>query len=192
MKAAPIIAFLLICFLVSVADVYSQGTRTTNAGGRMADFENQRRKADRDSMDREMRGKKPTKEELQNAARIRAETKEDLEGMQQTYNEIVVKLNENVTVPPAFVTEAANKVNKHATRLRANIALPKPEKEEDEKPPDISGDTRKLLRDLCLKIYDFLMDPMIENPQVFDLESAAKVRASLESVIAISGKLKST
>lgn len=189
MKAAPI-AFLLTCFLGFIADVYSQGVRTTTAGGRIADFENQRRKADRDSMDREMRDRKPTKEEIQNAARIKTETKEDLDGMQQAYNEIATRLNEG-SISPAFVQEAAGRVNKHALRLKANIAFPKPAKDEESKVPDLSADTPKLLRDLCLRIYEFLTDPMIENPQVLDLEAAAKTRSSLERVIAISDKLRS-
>lgn len=192
MKAS---SFLLLSFFLVVLslDSFAQATRGVSAAGRrMDDFDNQRTKAQRDSMTREMRGKKPTKEELQNAARIKAETKEDLEGLQESYNEIVVKLNAGGTVPAPFIAEAATKVHKHAARLKANFAFPKPEKEEEAKLPDINGDTRKQLRDLCTRIYELLINPMIESPQVLDLEAASSARHALEAILFLSNDLSKT
>lgn len=187
------LSFLLLTVFVTIlaVDSYPQASRGISAAGRRVDdFDNQRTKAERDAMAREMRGKKPTKEELQNAARIKTETKEDLEGLQRSYNDIVVKLGAG-TVPPEFIVQEAEKVNKFANRLKANIIFPKPESDQA-KLVEMTGDSRKQLRELCTRIYDFLTNPVIENPQVLDLAAAAKARESLDSVIAISEKLKST
>lgn len=176
--------------LLFTGDSFAQASRGISAAGRrMDDFDNQRTKAQRDAMAREMRGKKFTKEELQNAARIKAETKEDLEGLQESYNEIVVKLNGGSTVPTAFIAEAANRVHKHAVRLKANVAFPKPEMDEERKLPGVGGDTRKQLRELCTSIYELLTNPMIESPQVLDLEAASSARNALEAIIVLSDDL---
>ena len=183
---------LLSVFFAAFIDAsYAQASRGISvAGRRVDDFNDQRTKAERDAMAREMRGKKPTKEELQNAARIKAETKEDLEGLQRSYNDIVVKLGAGI-VPPEFIVQEAEKVNKFASRLKANIIFPKLENEQA-KLVETNDDSRKQLRELCTRIYEFLTNPMIEYPQVLDLDAAAKARESLDSVIAISEKLKST
>jgi hypothetical protein len=184
----PVFAF----FLLLGFDAIAQSSRTTNSvGRRLDDFNRQGDRAARDEMNREMRPRKPTKEQLQNVARVKAETKEDLEGLQDSYNEIVVRLKTR-DLPPTFVVEAASKVNKHASRLKLNIAFPKPENESDAKPEDLSRDSHKLLLDLCRRIYDFLTDPMIENPQVLDVEAASKARLSLESVIILSERIART
>lgn len=155
--------FLLFAvFAVLSVDLSAQASRGISAAGRrMDDWDNQRSKADRDAMVKEMLGKKPTKEELQNAARIKIETREDLEGLQQSYNDIIVRLSGGQTPESPFIVEAASKVNKHANRLKANIVFPKPEKEEATKPIEITGDTRKQLRELCTRIYEFLTNSMI-------------------------------
>lgn len=184
------LVFLLAFLVLLVGDSSAQVNRGISAAGRrMDDFDNQRTKAERDAMAREMRGKKPTKEELQNAARIKAETREDLEGLQQSYNDIVVKLSGGATPESSFVDEATAKVIKHADRLKANIIFPTAEKQDEPKPIVIAGDTRKQLRELCTRIYEFLTNPMIENPNVLDLEAAEKARTSLEYVISISENL---
>ena len=187
MKAVSFI-FVLVSPVILAADLHAQGSRGNNPMGRSAEFENQRRKADREAMVREMRGKKPSKEELQNAARIKAETKEDLEGLQQTYNEIAVKLSGGQTPPSEFIAAAAERVNKYATRLKSNIAFPKPESDEAPKPIVTTGDARKDLHDLCTRIYEFLTSPMIENPNVLNVEAATSVRILLDSIILLSGR----
>lgn len=188
---AFLFVFLLAFLLVFQIELSAQVNRGISAAGRrMDDFDNQRRKAEQDAMNREMRGKKPSKEELQTAARIKTETREDLEGLQQNYNDIIVKLSGRQAPEASFIAEAASKVNKHANRLKANIVFPKSENEETARPIEITGDARKQLREMCIRIYEFLTNPMVENPNVLDVESAAKARLSLESVIALSEKLQ--
>lgn len=181
----------LLTILLLATSIFAQGTRSlSSVGRRLDDWDKQRTKVDRDAMSGEMRGRKPAKEELQNAARIRTETREDLEGLQLSYNKIVTKLTEGQTLDQAFISEAVTKINKHANRLKANVIFPKPEKEEEQKPVEIPGDSRKRLHDLCTRIYEFLTNRMIENPNVLDVEAATRARLSLESVIELSEKLR--
>ena len=183
------LVFLLAFLVLFIGDLSAQVNRGISAAGRrMDDFDNQRTKAERDAMNREMSGRKPTKEELRNAARIKAETREDLEGLQQSYNEIVTHLSGGATPEISFVAEATAKVNKHANRLKANIVFPAPAKEDERKPVGITGDTRKHLRDLCTRIYEFLTNPMIENPNVLDLEAANSARSLLDAIITLSDR----
>ena len=180
------LVFLLAFLILFVGELSAQVNRGISAAGRrMDDWDNQRTKAERDAMNREMRGKKPTKEELQNAARIKAETREDLEGLQQRYNDIITSLSGGQAPDSALFVEAIAKVNKHANRLKVNIVFPKRETEEAQKLPEIA-DTRRRLRELCTRIYDFLTNPMIDNPNVLDLEAAHKARELLDSIIALS------
>jgi hypothetical protein len=185
MKVSSILPFFALILMLGV-DALAQSSRGVAAAGRrIDDFNVQTTKAQRDAMAREMRRRKPTKEELQHAARIRAETKEDLEGLQALYNEIVTK---GATPPNEFVRETSEKVRKHAVRLKANILFPDLEDNAQEQ-PDVSGESRKLLHDLCTNIYELLTNPMIENPQVLDLSSATKARNAIDAIIAISGEL---
>lgn len=190
MRTLSLIIALVFVFVLS-ADAYTQASRggISAAGRRVDEFDHQRRKADRDSMDSEMRRKKPSKEELQNAARIKAETKEDLEGLQKAYNDAVAKLSGGQVLEIEYVVAAAEKINKHATRLKANIALPKPEERLQAKPIEVTGDTRKQLRDLCARIYELLTNPMIENSAVLDIEAATSARQLLDGIIDVSERL---
>lgn len=187
-------AVLSIGYVSLVACVFSvcvvgQATRNvSSAARRLDDFNQQTEKVARDAMNREMRGKKPTKEELEKAARIKAETKEDLEGLQAQYNLIVEKLGGGI--PSAeFAAEASAKTNKHASRLRSNIVFPKTPEGAVETPVQVPAETRKRLRELCLKIYEFLTNPMIENPSVLDLKAANSARASLDAILLLSDHL---
>lgn len=189
MKASSLV-LVLACLLLFSLDLYAQASRGISAAGRRVDeFDNQRRKADRDSMDSEMRSKKPSKEELRNAARIKAETKEDLEGLQQAYNDGVAKLSSGQVLVTDYVAEAAKRINKHSTRLKINIAFPKPETEQQSNTSEVTGDTRKQLRELCVRIYGFLTNPMIENSAVLDVEAAVSARQLLDGIIDLSDRL---
>lgn len=186
MRALPLV-FLLAFFTILTADLDAQVNRGISAAGRrMDDWDNARSKADRDNMQKEMRGRKPTKEELRNAARIKAETKEDLEGLQENYNDIILKLSGGQRPETSFAVDVASKVNKHATRLKANIVFPKPEKEEETKPIEVDGDLRKQLRELSTLIYQFLTNSMVENPNVLDLGAAHAARRQLDAIILLS------
>ena len=186
MKTAFLI-FLFAFFLILPFESLAQASRGISAAGRRVDdFTQQTDKAARDAMTREMRGRKPTKEELANAARIKSETKEDLEGLQGQYNLIVEHLSGG-TPSPELSAAALSKINKHASRLRSNIVFPKPAEDMAETPAVIPNDTRKLLRETCTRIYEFLTNPMIENPNVLDLKAADSARKSLDLIITLSG-----
>ena len=171
------------------AESLPQATRNVSAAARrLEDFKQQSDKAERDAMAQEMRGRKPTKEELATAARIKAETKEDLEGLQAKYNLIVEKLSGGGSASPEFVAEATAAINKHAARLRSNIVFPKPDEGAADPPVQIPAETRKRLRELCTRIYEFLTNPIIEHPNVLDLKAADSARKSLGLIITLSDR----
>lgn len=192
MKSFSFSCFLAVLLSVAAAEINAQATRSlSNLGRRLDEFNKQNDKVARDEMNREMNGRKPSKEELQNAARIKSETKEDLEALQAEYNEIALKLNARVKIEDSFVRNLAGSIHKHASRLHSNMVFPKQD-ENEIRPPirSVQADVRLQLNDLCSRIFEFLTNPMIENPNIIDISSAKSARLSLESVIEISNRIR--
>ncbi|MGQ0542043.1 MAG: hypothetical protein ACT4O9_09370 [Blastocatellia bacterium] len=192
MKSFSFSCILAVLLSVAAAEINAQATRSlSNLGRRLDEFNKQNDKVARDEMNREMNGRKPSKEELQRAARIKSETKEDLEALQTEYNEIALKLNARVKIEDSFVRNITGSIHKHASRLHSNMVFPKPEENEVRAPSkSVQADVRLQLKDLCSRIFDFLTNPMIENPNIIDISSAKSARLSLESVIEISNRIR--
>jgi hypothetical protein len=190
----PLIAMSLMvlsffCSLTAIA----QGTRSLSSTGRRLDeFNKVTDKATRDELNREMGVRKPSAEEIRKAAAVKVEIKEDFESIQSEYNKFVTSLTSKEQLRPVSVRESAERIHKHAVRLRVNVVFPKTEQPEAE---DIKnnltvGDTRKQLRSLCEQIYLFVTNPLFENPNILDIEAARKAAKTLETIIDSSGRLK--
>ena len=179
-----LVSLVTVCSAVAAA----QASRSISAAARrLDDFNKQGNKVAIDQMQSEMNGRKPTKEELRRITRLRAEIKEDLEGLQSGYNEIVEALGGKAAAPPTAFAEAVEKIHKRSSRLRANVDIPQP-KEPLDLPP--FTDERTELRELCLRIFAFLTNPIIETPNVLEVGAAAKAGESLAAVLIISERIR--
>lgn len=178
---------------VCVSDVICQpGRSVSNTGRRLDEFSKQSDKATRDELAREMNKKGPTKEELQRREALKAEIKSDLESLQNEYNAIASALRSEKPIEVSFATGLAERVHKHSSRLRQNIAFPDAE-EEKQKSDGVAAaetDLRKRLRGLGLLIFEFITHPMLESLVVLNVEEAMKARKILDTLIEESGRMK--
>jgi hypothetical protein len=183
---------LFVVFASAVSDVCAQASRNpSGVARRIEEFNKQSEQVNRDSMNREMGRKKSSPEEVRKAKAIEAEIKEDLDALQADYNDAVEKLQSRVEITDSFAAEIADRVQKHAERLRSNIKFPEAK---DDKPVSAektaATDTRNKLIALCTNILAFFNSPMFASPNVLDIPSAQKARRSLETVIRESAELK--
>lgn len=173
----------------SAAD--AQATRTLNTVERRIDTMNRQAKDfERDNMGREG-SKKNDPETAKRSRQIRLEIEEDLNALQNAYNGTVTALQNTTELRPGFAAETGRTVRKHAGRLKANLALPEPDENEEKTAPPPSPDTeRKTLNALCKSIYEFITNPMFENPAGLDVKNGAKARLDLDAVILLAEHLQ--
>lgn len=196
MKSASAFAVTTFSLLLAVVvfdfPAAGQGTRSISSTGRRIDEINrQAAKAERDELNRELSGNRPTREALKVAAAKNAEIREDLANLQAEYNKIVLKIQMREAITDAFGVEAGENLQRYANRLKSNIVFPEKKKDESEKvtaEPDIS--VKASLVKVCQRIYDFITSPAIENPAVLDIEAAVKARDALDDIARISERLQ--
>lgn len=187
-RSGVLTAVSALTFLTFVSETHGQSSRaSTSAARRVGEFNKQGEKALHDEMNREMRRKKPSKEDLQKAAQIKKETIKDLETLQSNYNSMILRLAERTTPERSFIKEITDSTESSAARLLANLALPKPdEKAEPDESAAVEADIRLRMRALCGEIYALLTSPAVENPNVVDFETAAATHKRLERIIHLS------
>jgi hypothetical protein len=182
---------LLVACVGFAIDTNGQGARQpNNIARRLDDFNNQSVKAERDEMNKELRGKKPSAEELKRVAALKAQLKEDLESLQEAYNTLVTKLKASEPMPPKLAAEVGERVHLRSERLLKNLNLPAPKSPDTGETKSYTGDTNTLLRSMCSLLFKFITDPMFESPSAIDVESGAKARLTLEELIRLSDHIR--
>jgi hypothetical protein len=172
--------------------VFAQRTMTP-IDRRIDQLNRQSQQAERDRMTREMEGKDRKAVSSKQSLAIKTQIKEDFEALQTAYNKIVINLQSG-SLERVFVMEATADVKKYAARLRENLALPEPEKDAANKIVEKEelnlDDRRKSLRALCRHIYDFVTNPIFNEPTGLDVEQAAKAGSEIDKIIELSEKIK--
>lgn len=174
--------------------IFAQSSRTmTSVDRRIETINRQSREAERDNMNREMNGKNRKAVNAKQTEAIKTQIKEDFEALQTTYNKIIINLQSG-NLERAFVLEATGSVKKYTARLKENLALPKPE---SESASEIAGkeelnldDPRKSLRALCRHIYNFVTNPIFNEPTGLDVLQAVKAEDEMNKIIELSEKIK--
>jgi hypothetical protein len=124
---------------------------------------------------------------------LMAQIEEDFNRMLSFHNEIVRALDSKKPLNYHFVSEATGEIRKRAISIQTNINLtPAPE---EIKPADLPPNAdeaamKEALVKLCKQIRSFVTNPVIEQPNVIDLEKREIAKADLESVIQLSAQLK--
>lgn len=174
--------------------VFAQSPRAIIPVERRVDQLNRQiERSERDGLSREIKGKNRNPEDSKQSLAIKAQIKEDFEALQTTYNKIVLNLQSNA-LERDFVLQATDDIKKSASRLKENLALPKPEEnanvETAAKEENNLDDRRKSLRALCSHIYNFITNPIFNEPTGLDIEQAAEAERELEIIINLSEKIK--
>ena len=124
---------------------------------------------------------------------LMAQTEEDFNRMLMLHNEIARALTANKPIDYRFVAEAAGEIRKRATSIQSNLVLSPPA--EEMKPIEMAAETtepemKDALIKLCKQIRSFVTNPVIEQPNVIDVEKLALAKRDLEGVIQLSAHLK--
>lgn len=119
--------------------------------------------------------------------------RKDYEQLQVVNFSMTQKSGANFTLDYKQVGEAASEIKKLASRLKTNLILPEPGKDEQplKMPVEITDEQLKSSLGMLDKlVQSFVNNEMFQHPEVVDLKLAAQARRDLESIIKVSDHLK--
>jgi len=197
-KGKNILAFLVVQFCLvtlSAVSVIAQSPRTTSPVDRRIETINrQTEQYDRDSERRDLEGKNNNATDKKRAQQITAEVKEDFEHIQLVYNKLVITMSGKAPLDYKFVAEATSEVKKRASRLKTNLALPKPKEEDEDKNQKKEELTEEQIKPSLMTlrnhIYSFVTNPIFETSGVVDVELSTKARRDLNQIIKLSESIE--
>lgn len=115
--------------------------------------------------------------------------KEDFERI-QSINADVMRAYASGGAPNfAYLAEATAEINKHATRLRTNLLLPEPNKEDSGQKNVNESQPKSPLMTLNNLILSFVTNPIFKNENTIDAELGVKARRDLDAIIELSDKI---
>jgi hypothetical protein len=122
-----------------------------------------------------------------------AQIREDFRRLQIINNEMMRTVFVDSNVDRKLIAVTTAEINKRATRLSANLALPKKDDEAKNQKPDDArseGNLQAGLLALDHCIMSFVANPLFKQPNVVDSQNALKARSDLDLIIRLSGRLK--
>jgi hypothetical protein len=147
------------------------------------------RQVERDNAARENAIEHPTKKRDPNE--VMAEVNDDLRQLNQL-NDTLAAYAAAETLKYDSIVGSAFEVKKRSSRLKINLALPKPESKE--KLPDFKnaeqGELQPALSTLNQLLESFLHNPIFSDTGDIDLELAARARRDLDSIVILSEKVR--
>lgn len=124
---------------------------------------------------------------------LMAQIEEDFNRMLSLHNEIVRAIDAKKPLDYSFVSEATGEIRKRATSIQSNLNLslpPEEIKQEEMSALTNESEMKGGLVKLCKQIRSFVTNPVIDQPNVIDVEKRALAMRDLESVIQVSAHLK--
>ena len=137
----------------------------------------------------------PAKKEDE-SARLTAlrQSKEDFRSIQGINNKMMAKAWAKDELDYNSISDSISQIKSKAIRLRSNLSLPKPEKQNDEKPVDLSvasvKDFRAALMLLDRSLMSFVTNPLFKESTVIEVALATQASHDLEMVIELSENLQ--
>ncbi|HEX5708316.1 MAG TPA: hypothetical protein VFX96_13515 [Pyrinomonadaceae bacterium] len=196
--SAAISAFAALCLLTASESVaFAQGgggRRPSPSERRIERLNRQGELYDLEKSSRDMKGKPSSSPaDLKHAKEVTNQIQHDFKGLQDGYNAIALAMSEKDGLARNHdaVFRAVAEIKKCSSRLKTNLALPKPKDEKDEKTQIKSFGERPEDSLLLLRkhIYDFVTNPLFESLTVLDLEQGRKASRDLDKIIALSETL---
>lgn len=182
-------------FLAVAAErtVFAQRARTAAVERRIELLNRQAIEEERQSLYREMKGGKNKSVERVRTLKLE-QIKKDFEKLQNGYNLILIAISAKPKSDRDAILSHVSEVNKCASRLKKNLALPNPKPDEEKNANEIETDSNKSADELFAlekSIYSFVTNPIFEAPAVLDVEQATKARRDLDKIIRLSESIKS-
>lgn len=166
------------------------GTRSYPVGRRVEEQNRQVEQYEREDMSRgEKRDAPDRKRNRATAVQVR----EDFGRIQTIYNEIVLGMSTGQTLDDNFISDALEGINKSASRLKNNLALPriddkKKQQKENNELAEVKLKTSLTL--LCGHISNFVTNPLFESSGVLDVKLSIKASRDLDEIIELSENLR--
>jgi hypothetical protein len=188
--AAAVSSVAALCFLMATAGAaFAQGAdRRPTPVERRTEFMNlQSEEYDLEKASRDLKGRPEKPSDRRRAQEIEEQIKHDFEGLQESHNQIVLVMaaKEGLNRQRDFVFRAVAEIKKYSTRLKTNLALPKPQQERAR--VEVSNEQiEESLMTLRKHIYDFVTNPLFESQGVLDLEQGRKASRDLDRIIELS------
>jgi hypothetical protein len=136
----------------------------------------------------------PTKED--DSARLAAlkQSKEDFRSIQGINNKMMATAWAKDELDYSSISDSISQIKSKAIRLRSNLSLPKPEKQSEEKPVELSvasvKDFRAALMLLDRSLMSFVTNPLFKESTVMEVSLATRASHDLEMVIELSENLQ--
>jgi hypothetical protein len=192
-KAAALACAALCVAAATEGAALAQRGRELGAARRQEHMNRQAAEHERDNLNRDLDPATANAAERKRAHATAAQVRHDFESLQAGYNRIVLALSpkraaEAADTLPAVVAE----VNKCATRLRQNLALPRPQDGEARKPrpAPAPAEADVPLAALGRHLHSFLTNPLFEAANVLDVGHATRAGRDLDRIIELSDGMK--
>lgn len=191
---AILIGAALSLVIASEGPAFAQrsGSRPAPVDRRLEQLSRQADEYERDKLSRDLKGPpdKPSERSLDPA--LATQIKQDFEGLQAGYNRIVIAMAAKEGLNLDSVLSALIEVKKCSTRLKGNLALPRPngakDKEEHREvdPAQIGGSLLTLRK----HIYNFVTNPLFEARAALDIEKATEASRDLDRIVELSESIR--
>lgn len=188
---AMLLVGALVCF-APANPVYAQrdGSRPTTVERRIDHANRQSEEYERDNLNRELKevGEKPGDRRRDQPV---AQVKQDFENLQARYNQIVLAMASKQDLNQDLIRSAVAEINRCATRLKVNLALPRPKSDEDQEAKSDPGlkQTEDPLLILTKRIYSFVTNPLFETSAALNVKQAGRARRDLDGIIELSERI---
>jgi hypothetical protein len=188
--AAAVSSVAALCFLTATAGAavaQGGGSRPTPVERRTELLNRQGGEYDLEKASRDLKGRPERPADRRRAQEVADEIKHDFEGLQKSYNQIVLVMadKEGLNRKHDSVFLAVADIKKYSTRLKTNLALPKPQQEKAR--VEVNNEQiEESLMTLRKHIYDFVTNPLFESLGVLDLEQGRKAGRDLDRIIELS------
>jgi hypothetical protein len=192
-RAAALTCAAVCLAAAAESTALAQRGRELGAARRQERMNRQVAEHERDNLNRDLDPAAADAEERKRAQAATAQVRHDFESLQAGYNRIALALSPKRAPESAdSLPEVINEVSKCATRLRHNLALPRPKDGEAQKsqPAPAGAASDDPLASLGKHLYRFLTNPLFESPGVLDVGQAARAASDLDRIIELSDVIR--
>jgi hypothetical protein len=190
-KQIAVFVTAAICVAVLESETFAQRrSRTYPVDRRLEELNRQAELYERDRQQREIQAREEsTADRLRERSTV-TQVKEDFGRIQTIYNDVVLALSAGKTLDEAFIAKSAAGINKCATRLRSNLALPQSVDKNQERRNQSEDALKSSVKILLNHISKFVTNPLFESPGVLDIELSTRASRDLDEIIHLSERIR--
>jgi hypothetical protein len=193
-KIAGLLLGALICLVTPTMDpafAQSGGSRPTAIERRIEHTNRETAEYERDRLNRELKegGDKQSDRKRDQGAVV--QVKQDFENLQARYNQIELAIASKQDLHQDSIMSAVAAINRSASRLKVNLALPRPKNDEERESKSAVAleQTDEPLLMLTKRIYSFVTNPLFEASAALNVKHVGNARRDLDGIIELSDRI---